>query len=262
MRKSVKYDRIGFRYNQTRKADPYLVNRMHMHLYSTYSGKYLDIGCGTGNYTSALAKKMLPIVGIDPSKKMLAKAKSMNSQVEWLLGTAEKTNQDYHGFNGILASLTIHHWSSLSKGFSECYRLLKPEGKMVIFTSCPKQMERYWLNHYFPNMMKCSIKQMPSLQRTIHDLKVANFTKIHFETYTVSNCLVDMFLYSGKYRPEIFLDEEIRNGISSFSDLAFEKEVLQGLEKLKHDIGSKKIHEHIANARNEKGDYLFIIAEK
>jgi ubiquinone/menaquinone biosynthesis C-methylase UbiE len=157
----VKYDKIGIHYNLTRKADKYLTEQLLIHLNAKENGLYLDIGCGTGNYTNELQKKGFQFLGIDPSIEMLKKAKFKNQQIDWRIGTAEKTNLIDNSVNGIIGSLTIHHWTDLKKGFSELYRVLKVDGRIVIFTSTPKQMEGYWLNHYFPRMLNDSIVQMP-----------------------------------------------------------------------------------------------------
>ncbi|MGB5498441.1 MAG: class I SAM-dependent methyltransferase, partial [Maribacter sp.] len=141
----VKYDKIGIDYNLTRKADKYLTEQLLFHLDPKENGLYLDIGCGTGNYTNELQKRGFQCIGIDPSIEMLEKAKSNNHQIDWRIGTAEKTGLADNSMNGIIGSLTIHHWTDLKKGFSELYRVLKPEGRIVIFTSTPKQMNGYWL---------------------------------------------------------------------------------------------------------------------
>ena len=52
-----KYDIIGVNYNLTRKADPYLYKRLHFFLNPQIKGTYLDIGCGTGNYTAKFAQE-------------------------------------------------------------------------------------------------------------------------------------------------------------------------------------------------------------
>ena len=49
------YDRIGGGYDVTRRADPIIAGRLAHHLALGSSGNYLDIACGTGNYTSTLA---------------------------------------------------------------------------------------------------------------------------------------------------------------------------------------------------------------
>ena len=80
-----KYDIIGKGYNTTRKADPYLSSRL-FHLLSPVKGEtYLDIGCGTGNYTIALNEMGVDFIAIDPSEEMLKIARSKNSNIDWKL---------------------------------------------------------------------------------------------------------------------------------------------------------------------------------
>ena len=124
---------------------------------------YLDVGCGTGNYSNALEEKGYQCIGIDPSIEMLTIAQSKNQNIAWKIGSAEKTDLAKNSVNGIIATLTVHHWSNLMRAFSELAYILKPNSKIVIFTSTPQQMKGYWLNHYFPKMLKASIAQMPTL---------------------------------------------------------------------------------------------------
>ena len=70
----VLYNSIGTGYNNKRTADPYLTERLYENVFSGGEGLYLDIGCGTGNYTLALQNKGLELWGIDPSAKMLETA--------------------------------------------------------------------------------------------------------------------------------------------------------------------------------------------
>ena len=151
---STKYNKIGINYNQTRKADPYLTQQLIKHLNPNENGFYLDIGCGTGNYTDALQEKGFKFIGIDPSIEMLQKAQSQNQNIEWKIGSAEKTDLPQHSIDGIIGTLTIHHWTNLARAFSELNYILKPKGKIVIFTSTPQQMKGYWLNHYFPKNVR------------------------------------------------------------------------------------------------------------
>jgi len=64
----TKYDRIGDNYNLTRKADTFISDRLFYHLNPDKNKQYLDLGCGTGNYTIELFKKGVRIIGIDPSE--------------------------------------------------------------------------------------------------------------------------------------------------------------------------------------------------
>lgn len=256
------YDCIGTGYNSTRQADPYLSGRLLHFLLPKREGHYLDIGCGTGNYTIVLADKGLKFTGVDPSVKMLAEANSRNQQIHWLIGTAEHIPTEDMVFEGIIATLTIHHWTDLRQAFTELSRVLKDDGKIILFTSTPEQMENYWLNHYFPKMLHSSIVQMPSLATIKEVINQTGLEITHIEKYLIQDDLKDCFLYVGKNNPDRYFDPLIRNGISSFTSLANIEEVNQGLTQLKYDIDSQLFESVKNHYTDESGDYLFIILEK
>ncbi len=258
----IKYDKIGTGYNSTRQADQYLVERLLYHLQPKTDGLYLDIGCGTGNYTIALASKGIKFIGVEPSSKMLNEARLRNKDINWLQGTAEHIPADDKSIDGIIGTLTIHHWTNLEKAFVEINRVLSDKGKFVLFTSTPEQMQGYWLNHYFPQMLHSSIVQMPSLADIREAIRHTDFKITDIEKYFIKEDLQDSFLYVGKNNPGRYFDDSIRNGISSFSALANIDEVKQGLSKLKNDIDSKSFDKIKDKYSNELGDYLFIRIDK
>lgn len=258
----AKYDYIGDGYNTTRKADPYLLEQLHYHLNPIKKGLYLDIGCGTGNYTAALHQKGISFVGVDPSYKMLTKAKEKYPAITWTQGNVEAIPLANNSIEGIIGSLTLHHWDDLTKGFEELHRVLKNYGSIVFFTATPDQMQGYWLNHYFPKMMEDSMTQMPSLLAVENAMKHAGFMNIYTEKYSIQPGLKDLFLYAGKHNPKLYLNPQVRNGISSFSDLAYQDEVNEGLAQLSQDIASGEIERIMKHYENNSGDYLFILNQK
>ncbi|MBQ0734321.1 class I SAM-dependent methyltransferase [Aquimarina celericrescens] len=257
-----KYDIIGTNYNTTRKADPYLFDKLLKLLSPDFEGTYLDIGCGTGNYTSEFDKKGYWFIGIDPSREMLEKAKNKNSSITWSIGKAERIDLLSESIDGIIASLTLHHWQDLNQGFSELNRILKPKGKIVIFTATPNQMQGYWLNHYFPKMLLDSMTQMPAYDLIESNLEANNLKIEYIEKYFIQPDLQDLFLYSGKHHPKLYLDPNVRDGISSFSSLSNAIEVQKGLTTLQEDIASGEINNIIKKHENTKGDYLFMVIKK
>lgn len=256
------YNTIGSDYNSTRQADPYLLARINALLTPADNELYFDIGCGTGNYTIALAEKGLCLYGIEPSDGMLETAAKNSDRIIWLKGSAEAIPTANEYFNGGIATLTIHHWADLDKAFTELDRVLKPGARMVVFTSTPEQMRGFWLNHYFPKMLAQSIMQMPSLEMLSNVASAAGFTMIATEKYFVQNDLRDHFLYSGKNRPQLYFDGQIRAGISSFSALAHVEEVNAGLEMLDYDLKAGVFDEVKRQYENNEGDYLFITFKK
>ncbi|WP_118952878.1 class I SAM-dependent methyltransferase [Taibaiella helva] len=258
----IKYDKIGTGYNSTRQADPYLAERLLYHLRPKTDRLYLDIGCGTGNYTITFADKDFKFIGVEPSEKMLNEARSRNQDINWLQGTAEQIPADDKMFDGIIATLTIHHWTDLKKAFVEIDRVLSANGRFVLFTSTPEQMKGYWLNHYFPKMLHSSIVQMPSLVDIQEAIEQTELEITGIEKYFIKDDLQDCFLYVGKNNPTRYFDEAIRNGISSFSSLANMDEVKQGLSKLRNDIDDQAFDKIKGQYINELGDYLFITITK
>ena len=256
------YDRIGSGYDLTRRADPHIVERLANHLALGNDGTYLDIACGTGNYTVALARQGGRWHGIDASSSMISEGRHKMPSIGWCLARAERLPFADSAFSGAVCTLAIHHFANLAPIFAEVHRVLKG-GRFVIFTDTPEQIESYWLNEYFPEAMLKSIVQMPSFDQVQMALLLAGFTSIDTEPYEVRDDLQDLFLYSGKHRPEIYLKEEVRRGISTFSSLADPREVANGCRRLAQDIDSGRIADIVKSYGQESGgDYIFVIARK
>jgi len=254
------YDRIGHGYDATRRADPEIVQRLIRLLDPQPGGLYLDVACGTGNYTAALASAGLRMVGLDNSARMIAEARGKRADVAWLLGDVQQLPFGDDCFAGAVCTLATHHFPSLEGAFGELHRVLGG-GRFAIFTFDPLQMRGYWLNEYFPQAMQRSIEKGPRLDLVMAAFGASGFHSLRTETYEVSPDLLDLFLYSGKYRPELYLNPHVRAGISTFAVLADPVEVDAGCQRLKRDIDSGRITEVAASYRNDGGDYLFIVAE-
>jgi len=255
------YEQIGKSYDLTRRADPEIVARLAVHLQIKSNSSYLDVGCGTGNYTLALAKYGGIWHGLDQSKEMIDAATNKSNIVAWQVAEAESLPYPDGTFSGVLCTLAIHHFAALTPAFREIYRVLAA-GRFVLFTATPKQMSKYWLVEYFPEAIHQSAEQMPSLEKVRYALDEAGFNSVNIEPYSISENLQDLFLYSGKYRPEIYLDENVRSGISTFALLASADEIAAGCQRLAADINTGRITEIVKKYENNHGDYLFVIADK
>lgn len=259
------YDRIGRDYDTTRRADPWIAGRLAQLLGLRPGARFLDVGCGTGNYTLALAAKGASMTGLDPSASMLAaaRAKPDAARVTWCEAPAEAMPFGDGAFTGAVAVLSLHHMADIAAAFSEVGRVLDPvRGRLAVFTSTPEQMRRYWLGRYFPELMRRSIERMPDPGKVHEALEAAGLGRVETEGYTVRRNLEDRFLYSGKLRPELYLDPRFRAGSSSFASLAEPGEMEEGLARLARDIETGRIAEVVAGAGHPEGDYLFIRAAR
>ena len=116
-------------------------------------GDYLDIACGTGNYTHKLAQSGGYWSAIDQSELMLDQARAKNGDICFSRQDIQHLQFQDQQFNAITCTLAIHHFADLTEAFSEVYHVVKDQGSFVLFTSTPEQMAGYWLTHYFPHMM-------------------------------------------------------------------------------------------------------------
>jgi ubiquinone/menaquinone biosynthesis C-methylase UbiE len=254
------YNTIGTGYDTTRRADPYLTERL-LHLLGRPKGAaVLDIGCGTGNYTIALQAKGHVLTGVDPSERMLVVARDKSDTIHWIAGRVEALPFDDASFDGAIATLTTHHWSDMEQGFREVRRVLRPGAVLVLLTSTPEQMQRYWLCHYFPGIMERSCVVMPTFEATASALRAAGFREMIREPYDIRPDLQDLFLYSAKQDPARYLDAGFRNGISTFAALSDDTELTTGLEHLAADIATGAWERVRARYAHDRGDYLFIKA--
>jgi hypothetical protein len=140
--------------------------------------------------------------------------------------------------------------------------VLRRSGRFVLFTQIPEQMRGIRLNHYFPGMVLRSLGGLPTLDAISKALTGAGFTSVATDLYEVAEDLEDLFLYSGKHRPWLYLDPTVRAGISAFATLADPQEVEEGCRALAEDMGSGRIKEVMASYEHDRGDYLFVIARK
>lgn len=254
------YDRIGQGYDATRRADPAIVTRLIHHLQPKPDGHYLDLACGTANYTARLAAQGVHMTGVDASQQMLREAALKAPQLKLLHGVAENLPFAARSFDGAICTLAIHHFTDLAAAFREVRRVLSG-GRFVIFTTTPEQTQGYWLNHYFPQALKWAIDVMPSLEAVRGALEQSGFRFLEYEIWHIPENPVDLFLYAGKYQPELYFDPRIRAGISTFAAGGNTAEVETGLTKLSEDLASGQFTRIAASYSNTGGDYGFVICE-
>jgi ubiquinone/menaquinone biosynthesis C-methylase UbiE len=255
------YDQIGRGYDTTRQADPGVVGRLLALLAVPGGSRCLDVACGTGNYTTALAAAGLAIVGTDVSRQMLTTARAKAPGLCWVQADAAALPAADGAFQAAVCTMALHHFRQPARAFREIARVLDG-GRLVFFTADREQMRRYWLNEYFPDAIERATRQMPPLEQTRAQLADAGFRRVICEPWAVTAELQDLFLYAGKYRPALYLDPRVRAGISTFANLAQPAEVEQGCVRLTADLESGRFADVLAASGHDGGDYLFIVAER
>jgi ubiquinone/menaquinone biosynthesis C-methylase UbiE len=97
----------------------------------------LDLGCGPGIVTAAIAPEVREIVAYDLTPEMLDKAKKKGQEaglknVRFELGSAEHLPFQEESFDAIVTRLTIHHFLDPRPVMNEVVRVTRRGGKVVV----------------------------------------------------------------------------------------------------------------------------------
>ncbi|MBL6786415.1 MAG: class I SAM-dependent methyltransferase [PS1 clade bacterium] len=258
----VVYDKIGDDYDATRKPDPRVRDALADHLALDAAGVYLDVGCGTGNYTAALAALGGCWTGIDPSDQMLSAARAKGPNIRWVRATAERLPFVDARFDAVVSTLALHHMADLSAAFRDIDRVLRPAGRTVIFTATPDQARQCWLAHYFPDMIEKDARGLPSLAQIDAALRDTRLTLSTVTPFFITPDTQDLIFYSGKYRPALYLSPTVRARMSPFRLSVTSSELASGLNQLESDIADGSINQIIAAHESALREYCFVTLDK
>lgn len=177
----------------------------------------LDAGSGEGNVAINLAEKYgLHIYGVDlldfAVSNALSKSKKLNLQDKVKFKVGDYTKLDFHDktFDGVYTMETLVHVPDYKKALKEFYRVLKPNGKLVLFeysvasrSSCtPKELE-------IADMINQE-GAMHSLPHFIHGKFPQILSGVGFKNITVENATTHVIpmlkiFYLIAYVPYIFI---------------------------------------------------------
>jgi SAM-dependent methyltransferase len=106
----------------------------------------LDAGCGIGTFSSRLTAITKNVVGVDPSGKSIAIARSLNdSSTQFVQDTIEQFAMTSHArFDMVVANMVLMDTLSLSDFLLSCRKLLNSEGAFVFSITHPC----FWPDYY------------------------------------------------------------------------------------------------------------------
>jgi polyprenyldihydroxybenzoate methyltransferase/3-demethylubiquinol 3-O-methyltransferase len=111
--------------------------------------KILEVGCGAGILTEALAKLRASVVALDPSEKLLDAARAhmgdeKKFDVQYICATVEEHSEENRDkYDAVVASEVLEHVPDQISFLKECVNCLKPGGS--IFVTTMNKTQASWL---------------------------------------------------------------------------------------------------------------------
>jgi len=113
----------------------------------------LDVGCGTGRYSTALAAHFnARVIAVDPSEKMLAEArKKATERVRYERASAESLPLPDASIDMVFMSMVFHHFDDSEQAVRECRRVLRRGGIICLRAATIDRIETYPYLPFFPS---------------------------------------------------------------------------------------------------------------
>lgn len=118
-------------------TDAALTQRFIDALGAAVEGSVLDVACGPGILSAAIAKSARDVVAFDLTPEMLKKAAQRCKEaglanVSFREGNAAELPFADAAFDAAVTRLSVHHFDRPERVMSEIFRVLRPGGRFVI----------------------------------------------------------------------------------------------------------------------------------
>ena len=217
------YDAIGATYTVTRRTEP----RIAAQIWATLGDArtVLNVGAGTGSYEPSGRE----LIAVEPSALMRAQRPA--GAAPCVAAVAESLPFEDQSFDVAMAVSTIHHWQDPIAGLREMRRVAR---RVVVFThdsSDTRWRLRFWLTRdYLPEVADL-VAGRPSLSEQ------ANTIEARVEPVLIPWDCADGFFEAYWRRPEAYLDDHVRRGVSVWARVGPDAEQ-RAVRSLRDDLVS------------------------
>jgi SAM-dependent methyltransferase len=197
------YDTIGATYTVTRRTEPRIAAQIWAALGDAQT--VLNVGAGTGSYEPTGRD----VTAVEPSALMRAKRPA--GAAPCVDASAESLPFEDQSFDAAMAISSVHHWSDPIAGLREMRRVAR---RVVVFThdtSDAGWRNRFWLSRdYLPEVAELVVGR-PLVS------ELAGAIGARMEPVLIPWDCADGFFEAYWRRPEAYLDENVRRGISGWA---------------------------------------------
>jgi ubiquinone/menaquinone biosynthesis C-methylase UbiE len=217
------YDTIGATYTVTRRTEPRIAAQVWAALGDART--VLNVGAGAGSYEPSDRD----VTAVEPSAVMRAQRPA--GAAPCVAATAERLPFEDQSFDAAMAFATVHHWPDPIAGLRELRRVAR---RVVVFThetTGTGWHRRFWLTRdYLPEVAQL-VAGRPALT------ELARSIGARTEPVLIPWDCVDGFFEAYWRRPEAYLDEKVRRGISVWTGIGPDAEQ-RAVRSLRADLAS------------------------
>jgi hypothetical protein len=214
------YDTIGATYTVTRRTEPRIATQVWAALGDAQT--VLNVGAGTGSYEPSGRD----VTAVEPSAVMRAQRPA--GAAPCVAAVAESLPFEDQSFDAAMAFATIDHWQDPIAGLREMRRVAR---RVVVFTKDFSDPDLFWLDRdYLPERADLLVGR-PSLT------ELARAIGARLEPVLIPWDCADGFYEAYWRRPEAYLDEHVRRGMSIWARVGPDAEQ-RAVHSLRDDLAS------------------------
>ena len=217
------YDTIGATYTLTRRTEPRIAAQIWAALGDART--VLNVGAGSGSYEPPDRD----VTGVEPSAVMRSQRPA--GAAPCVAAAAESLPFEDQSFDAAMAVSTVHHWPDPVAGLREMRRVAR---RVVVFTHETRDTgwrHRFWLTRdYLPEVADLLVGR-PSLT------ELARAIGARIEPVLIPWDCADGLFEAYWRRPEHYLDEQVRRGVSVWARVGPEAEQ-RAVRSLQADLAS------------------------
>ena len=217
------YDAIGATYSITRCTEPRIASQVWGALGDTRT--VLNVGAGTGSYEPPGRD----VIAVEPSAVMRVQRPAGTAPC--VAAAAESLPFKDQSFDAAMAFATVHHWKDPIAGLREMRRVAR---RVVVFThdtSDTGWRRKFWLTRdYLPEVADLLVGR-PSLTEQ------ARAIGARMAPVLIPWDCADGFFEAYWRRPEAYLDDDVRRGVSVWTRVGPDAE-RRAVRSLRDDLAS------------------------
>lgn len=134
----------------------------------SHGNDVLDVGCGTGGFTRAIAgRASAHATGYDVSAQFIEYARGLDApvagSVDWVVGDAERLAFADGSYDRVLLSLVLHQLGHPLVAVTEAFRVLREGGVVLVRTIAPEDVADRVPERYLPTMASADAARLPTV---------------------------------------------------------------------------------------------------